>query len=265
VVIKNPLTEEQSVMRTTLAYGLLETLKKNINNASFNLKIFEIGRIFLHRKAGELPEEKNILAGLLTGKVSEDLWGSKVNVDFYDLKGCLENVFYDLKLEQCHYRACVSEQFLHPGQSCGLYVNETQIGYLGQVHPEVMQKADIKGTAYVFEINLDILEKQIYKQISFKEISKFPAVTRDVAFVIPVSMEAQQMLEIVLSQREDLLENVGIFDIYAGKGLEEGVKSLGLRFSYRALDRTLTDTEINSIHDKIMHNTVRLTSAKIRA
>jgi len=265
VVIKNPLTEEQSVMRTTLAYGLLETMKKNINNASFNLKIFEMGRIFLHRKAGELPEEKNILAGLLTGKASEDLWGSKVNVDFYDLKGCLENVLYDLKLEQCRYLASASEKFLHPGQSCGLYVNETHTGYLGQVHPEVMRKMDLKGTAYVFEINLDILEKQIYKQISYKEISKFPAVTRDVAFVIPVSMEARKMLEIVLSQREDLLENVGIFDIYAGKGLEDGVKSLGLRFSYRALDRTLTDTEINSIHDKIMHNTVRLTGAKIRA
>jgi phenylalanyl-tRNA synthetase beta chain len=90
-------------------------------------------------------------------------------------------------------------------------------------------------------------------------------VTRDVAFVVPEAMEARQMLEIVLNQREDLLENVGIFDIYAGKGLEEGTKSLGLRFSYRALDRTLTDTEINVIHERIVHNTVRLTGAKIRA
>jgi phenylalanyl-tRNA synthetase beta chain len=265
VVIKNPLTEEQSVMRTTMAYGLLETLKKNMNNASFNLKIFEMGRTFRERRAGELPEEKNILAGLLAGKVSEDLWGSRVNVDFYDLKGCLENVFYDLKLEQCRYRAELTEPFLHPGQSCGVYVNETRIGYLGQLHPEVMQKMDIKSTSYLFEINLDILEKQINPRVSYKEISKFPAVTRDVAFVVPVSMEAEKMLEIVLSQHEDLLENVGIFDIYAGKGLEEGAKSLGLRFSYRALDRTLTDTEINSIHDKIVHNTVRLTGAKIRA
>jgi len=264
VVIKNPLTEEQSVMRTTMAYGLLESLKKNINNASFNLKIFEIGRIFLKRKAGELPEEKNILAGLLSGKASEDLWGSKLNVDFYDLKGSLENIFYDLKLDQCRYRAEISEPFLHPGQSCGLYEKETQIGYLGQAHPDVMQKMDIKSTAYLFEINLDLLVKQIKQRISYKEISKFPAVTRDVAFVIPASMEAEKMMEIVLSQREDLLENVGIFDIYVGKGLDEGAKSVGLRFSYRALDRTLTDTEINSIHDKIVHNTVRLTGAKIR-
>ena len=265
VVIRNPLTEEQSVMRTTMAYGLLETLKKNINNASFNLKIFEIGRIFLKRRTGELPEEKNILAGLLSGKASEDLWGSKINVDFYDLKGCLENICYDLKLEPCSYRAGISDSFLHPGQSCGLYLNDIRIGCLGQVHPDVMRKMDIKSSAYLFEINLDILDKHVSRQISYKEISKFPAVTRDVAFVIPVAMEAEKMLEIVLSQREDLLENVGIFDIYAGKGLEEGTKSLGLRFSYRALDRTLTDTEINNIHEKMVHNTVRLTGAKIRA
>ena len=265
VVIKNPLTEDQSVMRTTMSYGLLETLKKNMNNASFNLKIFEIGRIFLKRGDGDLPEEKNILAGLLSGKTSEDLWGLKVNVDFYDLKGCLENIFYDLKLEKRRYRAEISEPFLHPGQSCFLYVNDTKIGFMGQVHPEVLEKMDIRSTAYLFEINLDVLEKQLNPRIHYMEVSKFPAVTRDVAFVIPLSMEADKMLEIVLSQREDLLENVGIFDIYAGKGLEEGTKSLGLRFSYRAPDRTLTDAEINSIHERIVNSTVRLTGAKIRA
>jgi len=265
VVIKNPLTEDQSVMRTTMSYGLLETLKKNMNNASFNLKIFEIGRIFLKRGDGDLPEEQNILAGLLSGKTSEDLWGLKVNVDFYDLKGCLENVFYDLKLEQRRYCAEMSEPFLHPGQSCNLYVNDTKIGFMGQVHPDALEKMDIRSNAYLFEINLDVLEKQLDPRIRYREISKFPAVTRDVAFVVPVSMEADKMLEIVLTQREDLLENVGIFDIYAGKGLDEGTKSLGLRFSYRAPDRTLTDAEINSIHERIVDSTVRLTGAKIRA
>ena len=265
VVIKNPLTEDQSVMRTTMSYGLLETLKKNMNNASFNLKIFEIGRIFLKRGDGDLPEEQNILAGLLSGKTSEDLWGLKVNVDFYDLKGCLENVFYDLKLEQRRYCAEMSEPFLHPGQSCNLYVNDTKIGFMGQVHPDALEKRDIRSNVYLFEINLDVLEKQLNPRIHYMEVSKFPAVTRDVAFVIPLSIEADKMLEIVLSQREDLLENVGIFDIYAGKGLDEGTKSLGLRFSYRAPDRTLTDAEINSIHERIVDSTVRLTGAKIRA
>ena len=262
VVIKNPLTEEQSVMRTTMVYGLLETLKKNINNASMNLKVFEIGRTFQARRAGELPEEKNVLAGLLAGKMSDDLWGSKINADFYDLKGCLENIFYDLKLENCRYHAEIKDSFLHPGQACDLCVNDVCIGFLGQVHPDVMQKMDIKNQAYIFEINIDLLEKQITGGIACIEISKFPAVTRDVAFVIPSGMEAEKMLQIVLSQHEDLLENVVIFDIYTGKGLEEGTKSLGLRFSYRAPGRTLTDVEIGSIHDKIVHNTVQLTGCK---
>ena len=264
VVIKNPLTEEQSVMRTSMVYGLLETLKKNINNASFTLKLFEMGRIYLQRNPGELPEERNILAGLLTGKITEDFWGSQASADFYDLKGCLENIFCDLKLDSCRYVAEISEPFLHPGQSCGLYCKETRIGHAGQIHPDVMRNMDIKSNAYLFEINIDVLEKQLDSHIRYKEISKFPAVMRDVAFVVPSAMEAQKMLEIVLSQREDLLENVVIFDIYAGKGLDEGTKSLGLRFSYRALGRTLTDAEINDIHDKIVSNTVRLTGAKIR-
>jgi phenylalanyl-tRNA synthetase beta chain len=265
VKIKNPLTEEQSVMRTTLAFGLLETLKKNNNNASFNIKVFEMGRAFLQHQCGVLPEEKNILAGLAAGKVSDDLWGGKANIDFYDLKGILENIFYDLKLDTCRYRAETSEPFLHPGQAAGIYLNEVRVGYLGQVHPRVLQKMDIKNNSYLFEINIDMIEKYVGASIRCKEISKFPAVARDVAFVLPILMEADKMLEIVLGQHEDLLENVAIFDIYAGKGLDEGAKSLGLRFSYRALDRTLTDAEINSIHDKIVHNTVRLTGAKIRA
>ncbi len=136
---------------------------------------------------------------------------------------------------------------------------------MGQVHPEVLEKMDIRSNAYLFEINLDVLDKQLNPRIDYREISKFPAVTRDVAFVVPIPMEADKMLEIVLTQQEYLLENVGIFDIYAGKGLDEGTKSLGLRFSYRAPDRTLTDAEINSIHERIVNSTVRLTGAKIRA
>ena len=265
VVIKNPLTEDQSIMRTTLVYGLLETLKKNLHNASFNLKLFEIGRTFFKRHDGELPEERNILAALAAGKVSDDLWGSKVSVDFYDLKGSLENIFQDLKMDSCRCRTETPEPFLHPGQSCGVYMGDVRIGFLGKAHPEVLKKMDIKSDAYLFEINLDLLGEQTGRRIRYRELSKFPAVQRDVAFVLPESMESEKMLEIVLSQHEDLLENVSIFDIYTGKGLEERTKSLGLRFSYRALDRTLTDAEINSIHNRIVQNTVQQTGAKIRA
>ncbi len=98
-----------------------------------------------------------MLAGLLTGKLTDDLWGSRQNVDFYTLKGCLENIFLDLKLNNCKYNSSVHEPFLHPGKSCGIYLDDRKIGFLGEIHPDVLEKIDLKNNVYVFEINLDIL------------------------------------------------------------------------------------------------------------
>ncbi len=265
VRIKNPLGEDLSAMRTTMIYGLLETAKRNANNGSFDLKIFEIGRIFIDLKKDKLPEEKNIFAGLLTGKITDDFWGASKTVDFYTLKGSLENIFVDLKINNCSYRSAVVEPFLHPGKSCGIFLEDKQIGFLGEVHPDVSEKIDLKNKAYVFEINLDLLINAYQgRKISYQEISKYPAVIRDAAFIIPYAMESEKMLNIVLGQKEDLLENVSIFDVYSDKGFAEGTKSLGLRFSYRASNRTLTDLEANTVHDRIVQKTVTLTGATIR-
>jgi phenylalanyl-tRNA synthetase beta chain len=264
VHIKNPLLEDQSVMRTTMVFGLLDTLKKNANNGCCNLKLFEMGRTFLSRGEGKLPEENNILAGLLSGTISENLWNSKLNADFYDIKGCIANIISDLKIDNCHYYPENPEPFLHPGKSCNIYLGDSKIGYAGEVHPDVQDKMDLKASPYIFEINLDILTAHNTGGITYKEISKYPAVTRDVAFVIESCVETDYVSNIVLRQKEDLLENIVIFDIYIGKGLPEGKKSLGLRFSYRAPDKTLTDLEVNNVHEKIVRNTVQLTGAKIR-
>lgn len=264
VYIRNPLTEDQSVMRTTMIYGLLETLRKNANNDCFNLKIFEIGRIFFCRGKNELPEEKNILAGLLSGEVSDDLWGCKQAVDFFDIKGCIDNIFHDLKISNCSFRSGDAQPFLHPGKSGNIYIGDEFIGYLGEIHPDVLEKADLSKKAYVFEINMDILSKHVVDGINYREVSRYPAVMRDVAFVVSADVEGDFVVSSVWKQQEDLLENVRIFDIYAGKGLPEGTKSMGLRFSYRAPDKTLTDVEVNSVHEKIVRNVLHLTGAKIR-
>lgn len=264
VNIKNPLVEDQSVMRTTMVFALLDSLKKNVNNGCFNIKLFEMGRIFLFRGEGKLPEERNILAGILSGTIGDDLWNSRQNADFYDIKGCIDNVFSDLKIDGCRFVADNPEPFLHPGKSANIYLGDSKIGYLGEVHPDVQDRMDLKIKSYVFEINLDMLVNRMAGGVIYKEISKYPAVTRDVAFVVEASVQTDYMLDIVLRQKEDLLENVGIFDIYAGKGLPEGTKSLGLRFSYRAPDKTLTDLEVNNVHEKIVRNTVDLTGAKLR-
>ncbi|HDS05582.1 MAG TPA: phenylalanine--tRNA ligase subunit beta, partial [Deltaproteobacteria bacterium] len=135
VKINNPLTEEQSIMRPTIITGLLDTLKKNINNGYANLKIFELGRLFIHDKHGKLPKEKNMFAGLISGKKMENLWDYKSNVDFYDLKGCLENIFYALKLENITFKSDVVDTILHPGKSCSVFLGDTLLGYMGEINP----------------------------------------------------------------------------------------------------------------------------------
>jgi phenylalanyl-tRNA synthetase beta chain len=266
IKINNPLGEELSAMRTTIIHGLLDTVNKNANNGSYDLKIFEMGRIFLHRKNGELPEEVNVLSGLITGKITDDFWNAGKSADFYTLKGCLENIFYDLKMNHCKYVPVTDESFLHPGKASKILLNEKTIGIAGEVHPDINRKYDFKNNVYVFDINMDnLIDAYKESRVFYRELSKYPAVTRDAAFVIPEITEADEMINAVLGQREDLLENVSVFDVYKGKGIPERTKSLGLRFSYRAADRTLTDEEISKMHDRLVQKTVDLTGAKIRS
>ena len=265
VRIRNPLTEEQSVLRTTLIYGLLETMRKNANAGCFDLKIFETGRVFLARKAGDLPEEKNRIGGLLTGSRYDDRWHYKdIPADFYDIKGCVEGLLDELKISPMKFREGMQEPFLHPGRSCGMIAGDDAIGFLGEVHPDVLARMGLKNRAMVFEIDMDVLTAHFSNDLSYRDISKFPSSSRDVAFLISRDRQAEDMIKFSLDIHEELLEKVCIFDVYDGKGIPEGMKSLGLRFSYRADDRTLTDLEVSQVHNGIVKRIVDKSGAKIR-
>ena len=264
VKIRNPLTEDQSVMRTTLVSSLLETMRKNAHTGCFDLKVFEIGRVFFHRRDGELPREKNVLGCLISGLLDNNIWLSKISVDFYDLKGCVENIFDGLKILNAEFRSDCRENFLHPGKSCGIYVGEQYIGFLGEVHPDVLLKLDLKNKAYVYEIDIDILTDFFSGEVFYKGLPRFPSVIRDVAFVIDKDMEADKMLNIASDMGKELLDKVCIFDVYSGRSITQGKKSLGLRFVYRAPERTLTDDEVSQVHSGIVKRIVDLTGAKIR-
>ena len=265
VRIRNPLTDEQAVMRTTLVYSLLETMRKNANAGCFDLKIFEAGRIFLAQKTGELPEEKSRIGGLLTGARYDNRWHFKdIPADFFDMKGCVEGLLDDLKISGVKFREDRREPFLHPGRSCDVIAGDDRIGFLGEVHPDVLARMDLKNRVMVFELDLDLLTGRFSGDLSYKDISKYPSSTRDVAFLVSRDRQAEDMIRFALDINEELLEKVCIFDIYDGKGIPEGMKSLGLRFSYRAGDRTLTDLEIGRVHSGIVKRIVDQSGAKIR-
>ncbi|HET6460930.1 MAG TPA: phenylalanine--tRNA ligase subunit beta [Syntrophales bacterium] len=264
VKVRNPLTEDQSVMRTTLVFSLLDTMKKNVHNGCLDLKLFEIGRVFFQQKEGKLPIEKNRMGCLITGRYYDDLWSTKSSAEFYDLKGCIENVFDGLKITGLEFRSSFRDTFLHPGKSCGVYARDLFVGFMGEVHSDTLLRMDLKNRAYVAEIDMDIISNMFSGEVFYKDLPRFPSVVRDVAFVISQEMEADKILNLVTEIDKELLEKVSVFDVYSGKNIPQGKKSLGIRFVYRAPDRTLTDDEVNQLHGKIVKEIVALTGARIR-
>ncbi len=265
VGIKNPLVEDMSVMRTGLVYGLLDTMKKNVNAGNFDLKIFETGKAFIGKENGELPVEEERIGALLTGSRYDDLWHFKELLsDFYDLKGCVENLFDALGIHDIQFKSDVDLAFLHPGRSCRILAGKKDAGFLGEIHPKVLEKMDITPRAVVFELDLHVLLDMFSEKMSYREVPRVPSVSRDVAFVIDKMMESKEILMLALKKGEELLENIEIFDVYYGTGVPEGKKSLAVRFTYRSSDRTLTDKEVSEVHERVIKKIIDSTGAKIR-
>jgi len=263
--ITNPLTEDQSVMRTSLVFSLLKTMLDNANSGTTDLKIFEIGKVFHPLEGRELPDEKDRIGGLLTGRRYEDRWHfTSVMSDFYDLKGCLEGVLEGLGIREADFRARSSEPFLHPGRSCDLFQGERPLGFLGEVHPEVLSRMDLKNRAMVFELDVQALSDVASRELKFRGVPRYPSSSRDVAFLVAAETSSGQMIRWAAVENEELVEKIYVFDVYAGTGIPEGRKSLGLRFSYRASDRTLTDQEIHEVHSRIVKRIVAASGAMIR-
>jgi phenylalanyl-tRNA synthetase beta chain len=265
VRIANPLTEDQAVMRTTLLYGLLETMRRNVNAGSPDLKIFELGKVFIARDEGEQPREMDKLALLLTGSRYGENWHFQgLAADFYDIKGALENLASCLRLEQLRFLSDATIPYLHPGRAARVLIGDREIGSLGEIHPDVIGRMDLRNRAFVLEIETEPLMGRADGAIRYREYSRFPTMIRDVAFLVPMDVDAGRMLALVLETGEELLETVDVFDVYSGKGIPEGLKSLGLRFTYRSPSRTLTDDETGQVHGRIVKRIVESTGARIR-
>ena len=265
IKLEDPLGEDMSAMRTGLVYGLLETMRKNISAGNHDLRIFEMGTVFTDINE-ELPVENERVGGLVTGPRYDRLWhfDDGLHSDFYDLKGCVENLLDALRVRDIRFKSDCDRPFLHPGRSCNVMLGDKVIGFLGDVHPDVLDKMDIKAMAVVFELDLQTIVSLPREEMIYRDIPKFPSISRDVAFVIDGAVEGGYILDLALEKKENLLEYMGIFDVYAGEGVSDGMKSLAVRFMYRSATRTLTDDEVNEVHDRLVKRIVRHTGAKIR-
>ncbi len=247
--IANPLSEEWVYMRNYLFPSLVQNAVNNINRNEKDVALFEVAKVFIN-KGEKLPEEPLHVALLLTGKVKDNLYRER-NADFYDLKGTVESLFEKLNVN-AEFSAQNEKSFLHPGQSAKIIVDGEEVGLIGKLHPDVTEKFEIKQDIFIAELNLDkLLSKALSKKVTFKQIPKFPPVTRDIAVVVEKEKPVAEIEKIIRSKAKHL-ESLKLFDVYEGKGIPEGKKSVAFSLKFRAKDRTLSDEEVNTIMNAII-------------
>ena len=263
--IMNPLSEAQSVMRTTLIPGLLSTMRRNIYQKNYDLKLFEMGKVFIQEEKGRLPKEKRMASVLITGLRSGEVWHMpKEEVDFYDIKGCMEAMLEELNIRDVQFAPPRDVPFLHPGKSGMLTIGGKCIGILGEVHPELLSYYDLHKRALIFEVDGDALYQCSESTRYFRPLSKYPPIYRDIALIINQEVTAERVKSAIQGLSLDLVEEVSLFDFYQGKPVPEGKKSLAYRIKYQAYDRTLTDEEVNLFHGKVTSFLIKELGVEVR-
>ena len=243
VVIRNPLGEDTSVMRTTAIPSLLEVVARNNNFSNENVRLFEVASVYYPNADEEqLPEEKKVLTV-----------GAYGNVDFYAIKGVVENVLDLARVSGVSYVSYSEDATYHPGR-CAKVIDQdgTEIGIFGQLHPLTAANYGIDMPVYLAAIDFEALYDHRGGEIEYKQLPKFPATTRDFSFVVDEAVEVGTLIATMKRAGGKLVEDVALFDIYRGPQLGEGKKSVSLRVMLRASDRTLTVEEADKVSSKIL-------------
>lgn len=260
VSLKNPISSELSVMRTTLWCGLLRAALYNTNRQQSRVRLFETGLRFTYQ-SDKLVQQK-MLAGLALGSVYPEQWGEcSRKIDFYDVKADLAGVF---GLTACAVKYQAAEHVaLHPGQSAEiLTVQGESLGWMGMLHPNVEKQLGFDSRVFLFELRQDLL---LNKKIPvFSSLSKFPSVRRDMALIVKDEVSVERIVECVNDCNESTLQEVFVFDIYRGTGVEEGYKSVALGLMLQNPTQTLVDSEIDAIFDRVLHTLTDKLAARLR-
>jgi phenylalanyl-tRNA synthetase beta chain len=252
LVIKNPISENQSVMRTTLIPVLLENVQHNIYRHVTDIQIFEMGRVFHPIKENQQPEEPEFVSGLMTGLVGSKLWNQPTRlVDFYDIKGVVEAFLDEMDIRNYQLRPA-NHPTIQPDRGAEIICQDDVIGMFGELYNKVLDNYDIHQSVYIFEINFSKLVKYMSGEIKFQPLPVYPSIYRDLAVVLDISVPASQIEEIIKSIGADLVKSLNLFDVYKGKQIQENKRSLAYSIEYYSTDRTLTDVEVDELHIKII-------------
>ncbi|MDX2254166.1 MAG: phenylalanine--tRNA ligase subunit beta [Pseudanabaenaceae cyanobacterium bins.39] len=251
VKINNPVAIEYGALRVDLLTNLIDACAFNINQGNGILNAVEMGRVFWLDEAGS--DETDHIAGIFGGDRTVGTWQHRSKpMDFYEAKGLLDSVFQNLSVT-VEYQPDQKDERLHPGRTASLWIAGERLGTFGQLHPQLRAEKELPDEIYAFELDFyTLLDAMMKKSIpTFQPFSTYPSSDRDIAFFAPLKFTVADIQRSITHVGGELLDSVTLFDQYIGKGVPEGSRSLAFRLVYRASDRTLTDADINPIHQKV--------------
>lgn len=257
----NPMTTEQEYLRPNLRVSLLGALSVNRSQIESGIRLYELGKVYLPR-SGDLPDEREVLCGLLGGPGIERSWhGDGESPDFYEAKGIVEGLLGQLGVTACYQK--LSDDDFHQNQQAAIVVDGVSIGIVGQLHPRVLEGLGIAEPVYLFEIDLQSLLPFTSGYRVFQPVPRFPAIIRDMALVLADGIAYQEVLDII--QEFPLVVRVILFDVYSGGPVPQGKKSLAYRIIYQSSTDTLTDAEVNEVQQQILGRLSDDLGASLRA
>lgn len=253
VTLQDAVIEGAVRMRPTILPGLLDAVRLNLNHQRRDLKLFELGKVFANRSSEDgLPGEHEILAVALTGgEISQDRAMPNRQLDLYDATGAIHAALDALGYPNVEF-AAVKNRHLRPGQTASVAVNGTVVGAAGRLNDEIAALYKFKQDVYVGEVNLDLVLSQPITTAVYRPLSRFPGIFRDVSFVGPRNITYREIRDTVAEQGSDLCRGVNFVDVYEGKGLGDDERSITIRLEYRSAERTLTEEEVEALHQQIV-------------
>ena len=256
--LQNPLAAQYAVMRSTLVGGLVEILQNNLNRKQNRVRIFEIARVFAKGSDGLFAQNERI-GGLWYGAAMPEQWGEKTrNADFYDIKADVENLLKNSKIEFVK----TAHPALHPGRAAEIVSDGRVIGFVGELHPKWLQKYDLPQAPLVFEVDMDaVLQRE---KTRYQPVSKFQAVRRDLAFVLPENVSYAELESSLKTVSSPLVQEIALFDVYRGTGLPEGMKSMAVKVLLQDMENTLTDEAVEPVMAKLV-DAAAAVGAQLRA
>ena len=249
--MNNPISLDLAVLRPSILPGLLACVKRNVSRKNSDLALFEIGHVFCKNPA-KYPEERDELAIVLTGRTHSERYSAErsVQFDFYDIKGVLESVLEQRRLKSVEFKPASDPRFVK-GVCAELFLDGKKAGVLGKLNAKMTQGMRLQSDVMAAVIQLSVLFAAEGKSINYEPVSQFPPITRDVAFLAPKDLDNQQVLDFITAQKIPNLVKAEIFDLFSGAPLPEGAKSMGYTLTFRSMEKTLTDVEVNAAHEKL--------------